>query len=302
MSKLFKLKEWLTLDEVVKYIANVLGEPITLADIYRLALDGNLKLSAYFVNGAYAKKAKFIKATELVYKQVVPKGIPNFPKGKCFRVPVNASKPISQGYWVQQIEPDITVLKGVWDLAMKGAERADISNRYQQEVSGVSVKISNEVGHYVEQGGIGFELHVKGKPLAESEYDATSEVSAIDEVDEPTDELRLRRSRRLPTFYLASNLDELDAVLVVRTSEVTRFIQSLEDKPQEAKSLHSKERATLLLLLGSILNKANFDLNERGVVGKIRRATESNNTPIGEETIRILLPQIRDIVELKQSD
>ena len=33
MSKLFKLKEWLTLEEAANHISNVLGEPVTLADI-----------------------------------------------------------------------------------------------------------------------------------------------------------------------------------------------------------------------------------------------------------------------------
>lgn len=298
MSKLLKLKAWLTLDEVIKHISNVLGEPITLADVYRLALDGNLKLSVHFVNGACAKKVKFIKATELVYKQVVPKGIPNFPKGKCFRVPVNASKPISQGYWVQQIEPDITVLKGVWDLAMKGAERSDISNRYQQEVSGVSVKIPKEVGHYVEQGDIGFELHVKGKPLAESECDATSEVSAIEEVDEQTDELRLRRPRRLPTFYLASNLDELDAVLVVRTAEVTRFIQSLEDE-SHSKALNSHERNTLLVLIGALCKEANVDWSQRGISASLVAMTELIGAPVTDDTVRKVLKQIGPAIDAR---
>ncbi|WP_335916829.1 hypothetical protein [Shewanella chilikensis] len=296
MSKLFKLKEWLTLDEVVRHLANVLGEPITLADVYRLALDGNLKLSVCFVNGAYAKKAKFIKATELVYKQVVPKGIPNFPIGKCFHVPVNASRPISQGYWVQQIEPDITVLKGVWDLAMKGAERADILNRYQQEVSGVSVKIPFEVGHYVEKGDTAYELHVKGKPLAGSEYDATSEVSAVDEVDEQTGELRLRRPRRLPTFYLASNLDELDAVLVVRTAEVTRFIQSLEDDSHH-KALNNNEKNTLLVLIGALCKEANVDWNQRGISASLVAMTDLIGAPISDETIRKVLKQIDSAID-----
>ena len=42
MSKLLKLKEWLTLDEAVNHFSNVLGEPITLADLYRLALCSGL--------------------------------------------------------------------------------------------------------------------------------------------------------------------------------------------------------------------------------------------------------------------
>ncbi len=34
MSKLFKFKEWLTLDEATNHISTVLGEPVTSADLY----------------------------------------------------------------------------------------------------------------------------------------------------------------------------------------------------------------------------------------------------------------------------
>jgi hypothetical protein len=42
MNKLFKLKEWLTLKQAIGYISVVLDEPVTEADIYRLALDDHL--------------------------------------------------------------------------------------------------------------------------------------------------------------------------------------------------------------------------------------------------------------------
>ncbi|ABI39856.1 hypothetical protein Shewmr4_2785 [Shewanella sp. MR-4] len=298
MSKLFKLKEWLTLDEVVKHIANVLGEPITLADIYRLALDGNLKLSAYFVNGVYAKKTRFVKTENLKYRKVVPVGLPNFPECQCISVPINGSIPISKNYWVEQTEPEVILMRGVWDLAMKGAERADISNRYQQEVSGLSVKIPIAVGHYVELGDTAYQLHVKEKNLAESEYDATSEVSAIDEVDEQTDELRLRRSRRLPSFYPATNLDELDAVLVVRTAEVTRFIQSLEDE-STSKPLNNIERNTLLVLIGALCKEANVDWNQRGISASLVAMTDLIGAPVTDDTVRKVLKQIGPAIDAR---
>lgn len=298
MSKLFKLKEWLTLDEVVKHIANVLGEPITLADVYRLALDGNLKLSACFVNGVYAKKTRFVKTENLKYRKVVPVGLPNFPEGEYISVPINGSIPISKNYWVEQTEPEVILMRGVWDLAMKGAERAYISNRYQQEVSGLSVKIPIAVGHYVEQGDTAYQLHVKEKNLAESEYDATSEVSAIDEVDEQTDELRLRRPRRLPTFYPATNLDELDAVLVVRTAEVTRFIQSLEDE-SISKPLNNIERNTLLVLIGALCKEADVDWNQRGISASLVAMTELIGAPVTDDTVRKVLKQIGPAIDAR---
>ena len=44
MSKLFKLSEWLTLDDAAKHLSTALGEPVKVADVYRLALDGHLTL------------------------------------------------------------------------------------------------------------------------------------------------------------------------------------------------------------------------------------------------------------------
>ncbi len=56
MRKLSKLREWLTLDEAVIDISNVLDERFTLADLYQLSLDGHLVLSVNFVNTVKAKK------------------------------------------------------------------------------------------------------------------------------------------------------------------------------------------------------------------------------------------------------
>lgn len=309
MSKLFKLKEWLPLNEAVNHFSNLLGESISLADIYKLSLDGHLKLSVMFVNGAKAKKAKLIKSENVKYKKVVPVGIPNFPEGHGFNVPINAQRQISRNYWIQKIEPELISIGGIWDLAMIGAEKADIANRYQQEISGHMVKVPSLVGHYIQRDSVIYQLQVRKNDLPiDDKLSFDGEASSDNdsrkfEVKNDFD-IELIRSnmkpRRLPQYHLASKLDDIDNVLVVRTSEVTRFIQSLEDKPQEAKPLHDKERTTLLLLLASSLAKANIDINAQGVAAKIRRATESNNTPISEETIRKLLPQLRDIVELKQ--
>ena len=67
MSKLFKLKEWLTLDESAAHISNVLGEPAKVADLYRFALDGHLKLSVDFVNHTQARKGKGVKTEQIEF-------------------------------------------------------------------------------------------------------------------------------------------------------------------------------------------------------------------------------------------
>ncbi len=49
MSKPLKLKEWLTVKDTAKRLSISVGEDVTEADILRLALDGHLTLSVYFV-------------------------------------------------------------------------------------------------------------------------------------------------------------------------------------------------------------------------------------------------------------
>jgi hypothetical protein len=286
VSKVFKLKKWLPLDEAVNHISNVLGEPITLADIYKCALDGHLILSANFVNGSQAKE-----------------------------VFLDENGWISESCSVKPVKDELFPIKGLWDLTMRGSERADIEHLYHQETSGISVKDHASRGVFLQQGNTLCQLFTTIKPSSEEKSTSNKRVikRGLLALCTPYDNFRPKISEsngnnnsedNQSVFHHinhhALGLDEEEHVLVIRTDEVTRFIQTLEDTPQEAKPLHDKERTTLLVLLGSTLSKANFDLNERGVAGKIRRATESNNTPVAEETIRNLLPQLRDIVELKQ--
>ena len=66
-SKLFSLKEWLTLDDAAKHLSIVFGEEVTRADILRLALDKRLTLSVDFVNHASARKGKLIPIEQCAF-------------------------------------------------------------------------------------------------------------------------------------------------------------------------------------------------------------------------------------------
>lgn len=55
MTKLFKLKKWLTVPDAARHLSIVFGEEVREADLLRLALDGHLKLRVNFVNHARAR-------------------------------------------------------------------------------------------------------------------------------------------------------------------------------------------------------------------------------------------------------
>jgi hypothetical protein len=290
MSKLFKLKKFLTLDDAANHISNVLGEPVTLADIYKFALDGDLILSVNFVNIVKAKKVTFIKKEDVKYRKKFAPNILSLPKGTYANVPVNAKYPISRECWLESIENKVVSLSEVWDLSMIGTEKFSIKQLYQQEISSdIRVKIPEAMSIYVKGAKGIYELQLL---LTMEQYREQHNTPLVNGM----------RTKILDSAlaYPASRLDELDHDLVVKVKEITRFIQSLEDAPQEDKPLHDKQRTTLLVLFASMLKKSNFDLDERGITGKIQRATESNNTPISEQTIRTLLPDVRSTVELKQ--
>lgn len=54
MSKLFKLKEYLTIPETVKYFSTMFDEEVTEADVLQLVLDDKLLMSVHLVNSVFA--------------------------------------------------------------------------------------------------------------------------------------------------------------------------------------------------------------------------------------------------------
>lgn len=302
MSKLLKLKEWLTLDEAVNHFSNVLGEPITLADLYRLALDGHLRVSALFFNGAKARRVKLVKSEDVVYKKIVP-NIPAFPKGKFFRIPQHVEMQISKDYWIQKPEPDVVSIAGVWDLAMIGAERADITNRYYQETSNRTVKVPISTGHYLQKDGKTYQLQVKQERLQESaenippiESDTNNENEVL-----TLQEMRLRMKPYSPPQYVAtSKLSDFDHILVLRTTEISRFIQSLEEPPVQNKSSETHSKNSRLCLIATLLSELDFDWNQRGISTSLVAMTELHGTPLGSDTVRQILKEIATAVDARK--
>lgn len=282
MSKLLKLKKWLTLDEAANHISNVLGEPVTLADIYNFALDGHLVLSVNFVNIVKAKKVTFIKKEDIKYKRVRPKNLPNMPEGGHCNVPINAQQQISRDLWVESIDSQVVSLSGVWDLSMIGTEIFSIKQLYQQEISSnTEVKIPEAMSVYVKGAKESYELQLL---LTMEQYREQHNTPLVNGM----------RSKILDCAlaYPASRLDELDHELVVKVKEITRFIQSLEETPQEEKPLTSNERNSLLVLIAALCKTDKVDWNQRGIANYFVEITSLLGAPLSDDTIRKILNKI----------
>ena len=315
MSKLFELKEWLTLDEATNHISTVLGESVTLADIYRLALDKHIKLSANFVNGAQAITGEFVKTEGIEFKEVKNDFFTGEKLEKPYSIPANYETYVSDDLWVS-LDSKVVSIRGLWDLTMIGSESLDIEHFYQQETSGLEVTLTCLEGTCLRQGDVICQLQTdfdnneyqQGSKAAKQKLEQyiTNNILTDDEIIKLRDEYQAERKKylggkrefeRVPSYYPSGGLDEHDYVLVVKTKEVTRFIQSLEDTPQEAKPLTSKERNSLLVLIGSLCKQVDIDPKQRGVSASLVAMTELIGAPLTDDTIRKILNQIEPAIE-----
>ncbi|KPY85518.1 hypothetical protein RA263_25990 [Pseudomonas syringae pv. tagetis] len=146
MNKLFKLKKWLTLDEAARRLSSSAEEPISVADVLRLALDGELVLSVDFVNHARAQpwvKTPRDRAKTLTYDPKLM-GLEGEPEE------IFAGFAVSQYELLQPVSVDAPVrLQGVYDLAMWGSEALDVENMYQELTDGPLVELMNIEGAFV---------------------------------------------------------------------------------------------------------------------------------------------------------
>lgn len=183
MSKLLKLKEWLTVEDAAKRLSITAGEEVTEADVLRLALDGHLILSVYFVNHATGRRGSVVPYSEtrwslippLVNKERSPSmgsamseadiaklDIPEGLKVLFIKnstdllqgcIPFMESLKIDESRYLN-LERDVETIRGVWDLPMWGAEALDVEHLYQSYVGGPDVTLTNLEGAFV-QGGNG---------------------------------------------------------------------------------------------------------------------------------------------------
>lgn len=174
MKKLFKLKQWLTLEQAAHHLSGVCGEPVSEADVLRLGLDGHLKLSVYFVNHARARRGVVVSLEEtetcifahdvnsplrdmlsalprvrgFESKQQLPREVvQGLRDGSLFHCVMDI--PIRDGQFLH-LADKVESISGVWDLPLIGAERLDVEHAFQQLTGGPEVTLTVLDGTFVE--------------------------------------------------------------------------------------------------------------------------------------------------------
>jgi len=271
MSKLFKLKEWLTLEEAANYLSACFNEPVTQADTIRLAIDGHLILSVNFLNSVYARCGKAIPNSEHVGG-----GIP------------------FNGREVLMFDDNIISISGIYDLPMIGGEINDCEHKFQKLMGGPLVLEGEVRGAFVRSYQYGHYYQLQEYfPDADELFDfhkARHKLNKWDWKGRLFDDVRIEHY--LEKGGELKSKPSRDDVFVVRTSALRNFIDETV-QPSEDKPLVARERDTLLAIIAALCKDAGYDSTKHAkTAGLIQSTAAGMGVSIGESTIEGHLKKI----------
>lgn len=269
MKKLVHLKNWLTISEAARHLSILFGENVSEADVLRLALDRELKLSVYFLHSANARCGPLVPRADAKRHAVQSEN------GEWLNY-IDGS-PVTKDL-VLEYTPEIMSLDGVWDLPMLGLERLDIERRYQNLTGGPTVNLISLVGPIIHR-------------------DDHTYCELIDVRDPFTND---KSDSFLPAF---DGLPE-DSVLVVRTSALQELETRLsEPESRIERSLERRERTTLLVMIAALAERAKIDWKRpSSAAALIESKTIEMGARIAARTIENHLNNIPDALESRKEN
>jgi len=275
MSKLFKLKEWLNLDDCEKYLTTLMGEDVTKADILRLGLDGHLILSVHLVNQARVRVGKIIPKS-----QANPRCVPSF-------FDKEVKQEIYDGILIKedkvlQLEDRVVTIDGVWDLPMLGAEALDVEHEYQNITEGPSVTLGCIDGPFVMSNNADNSVvcQIQGR----FDKEDLEQMGCPDVWFEPCN----------PKGYFPADCLPSDSVFVVRTAALREFERSLSE-PKINSSHPKRENEKPFQLIKQLVEMLmpEQDLSKSSQVhAALNRKLKGGDLVISEATLKKYLSQI----------
>lgn len=292
MSKVLKLKRWLTLTETANRLSTVLEDEVSVADVLRFALDGHIKLSVNLTNSIDVKPA--YQYCPVVYFDEFE---------QLFKTPKNTSKEKYKSAvaryldYVQDIildgrvssiipsgenittECNILSANGIFDLPMLGAEKLDVTQALNDEIGGPLVTDVIIHGPVLQKNGNLYQIQNRYR----NDDDGVL------------------------SYYPADRLPE-GSTLIIRTDALREFeLNLVEPEPHvegdnysiQEKPLATKERNTLLTIIATLCDYSAIDHQGRGVAGQIASLTDEIGAPVTDDTIRKVLAQIPDALQTR---
>jgi hypothetical protein len=280
MSKLLRLKEWVTLPEAAKHLTALLEEPVTVADLLQFALEGHLSLSVNLINHARAKLGRIFPFSEVPTMEVPAFPAPGVQEGSMLTmpkgIPMTEVTQLAADTPFLVFEPAVVSIDGLWDLAMRGAERIDIEYELQRELGGPDVELISEGTFLKRQDGT----------YASLQEQLRTYTTGPDGV-----------KRRDPgDYYFPAGGLPKDCARVVRTAELQRLVRTIT-VPAGERLLETRERNTLLSIIVVLCGQAGYDIAKHAkTAGLIQDAASAMGIALGESTIEGHLRKAKEAV------
>lgn len=269
MSKLFKLKRWLTLPVAANHLTTVFRQEVSEADILRLALDNRLELSVVFVGRVMASLCKPVDYSEVKYDEV-----PNMNGDGILRLPIGGQIVTEANGGLLQSQEKVFHLENdePYGLTMMGGERGDIEYRYWTLVGGPQIETTNLNGTFVSSGKTVYQLKSK-LPGKKGEQ---------------------------PNFYPIGGLPD-DTALVVTYDALLNLEKFIAESDQiEEKPLATNERNTLLTIIAALAKEAKINLSSPGKAAlSIENLTDGLGAHVSKRAIEEHFKKIPSALETR---
>lgn len=312
MSKILKLKEWVSVGDAAKRLSIIAGEAVTEADVLRLALDGHMTLSVYFVNHA---KGRAVRIEPLTQQLQGLEGIRGLVAPEAEAEATNFVRkyrgellPGGQDVLIAEGDPQRPVtLEGVWDLLMQGAEVLDVEHLIQSLTDGPAIELVSLTGPLVTNRDRSkvFQILDMGelnvRPIKDPYYIDKPRVSkdtrkAMDRMNDLLGPVTIKPPQDggssrwdYETFYYpASGLPE-DSMFVVRSVALRELEEKLlTDETRQEKPLHASERRSAGQIIAALAAMAQLDISAPYAADETLRAVAATNgleLPSSPETV-----------------
>ncbi len=308
MGKLFNLKQWLTVEDAAKHLSIVFGENVSVADVFRLALDQELTLSVNFVNGSHGRAGLLVPLNEATYEEVT--GLSDTPI-RLYGGPRISTNGVESH--ILKLEKYVVTLTGVWDLPMIGGERIAVEQIYQQLTGGPDATNVPMDGAFVQSsdgqicqllddyddnehcGGSTASLETIKRYIKAKKINSADAEKLLNQHKEDRKKfLEDRKSKpQTESFYPGGGLPE-DAVFVVRIDALRDLEKTVNGEGDSAgKPLSTIERNTLLTIIAALCKDTGYDYTKAAkTAGLIQSTAAQMGVSIGETTIEGHLKKI----------
>ena len=308
MSKLFKLKEWLSLEEAASYLSISLGEKIETCDILKLGIDGLMPISIYFSDKTPVRFGKFTSYEDARNNNYQKESSELTNLFNELDTPLANSEKILHAISRVMIEPVTRDLAfetfdedeyygvvGVWDIVALSLGKRFLIQEHNKLYS--QIKITNEdlrddmeVFFFIKDPRSDvYGMLLKEFEPSEEFSEMLTAVQNSSFLDANLEEKGLEEGYDLDMRFHAAKVPE-NGYLVIRTNALREFEHSLSSENENNnKELSERKERTYQAIIGALLrllqDESSPNRNQATIVQELVEKYKEKTTGFSKESL-----------------